>query len=102
MNDMNDQLKDVIDRLEKRIAEYTQDVEQNQRMLCGMLLWLMNKHHYRTLDIPLQALNEITDYKDLNVNFNGESVEIAAMIKAQTFDEFALPHHAQAIDSNVV
>lgn len=84
----DEEVKEVCEHLLQSAQEFEIRAIENERHLQSMLLWLMNKHKYTTIKIPLEQLNEIRDSQEMTIDLVNGEVTIRATTKAQSYDEF--------------
>lgn len=115
-DDINVKMKDLVDGLNAKVNEYIDVTNQEREMLTGIIVWLMNKHHYEQIKIPSAHLQDAIESKIIEISGDEQQSVVTMKPKVLTFDEItAQPtspwfqmaadmarEHAKAIDPNVV
>jgi len=81
---------DVLEKLEARVQEYTGEVERHQDQLIGIIVYLMHKHHYTDLNIPLGHHRDCVENRTVRIGISEDALSVAVEAKPQTFDEFVV------------
>ncbi len=119
MSDANTKFAEVIQKLEAATEEYTKTVQEHQEQLIGIIVWLMNKHHYTELTIPEAHHRDACQSRTVKIGFEEETVKVYMEAKPQTYDDYfglatdlarkaaqrlalKATEHLPAIDSDVV
>jgi hypothetical protein len=115
MSDANDRIKQGIDRLTQGFHEYTAVVEEDRKILVGVIVYLMHKHRYETLTIPTGHLKDAMESRSIHIDATDDNqAKVTINPREITYDEIVNKGevhldwsqieraHAVAIDPNVV
>lgn len=74
--------------MEEKVQTYSADVEKYKDELIGIIVYLMHKHHYTEISIPVGHHRDCVETRTIRLGVGEEAISVIMEAKPQTFDEF--------------